>query len=329
MVRNILIIVVAVVILIVAAGIGGCRKQADKPSADNGKISDELIIFHAGSLSVPFREVSELFANEYPDVTVKAEAAGSRRCARQICDLGRRCDVMASADYKVVENLLMPAYADFNIRFAFNEMAIAYTDRSKLSREVSAENWHKILLADGVAFGRSDPDLDPCGYRTLMVFQLADKHYAIPGLAQKLEQEDEGRYVRPKETDLLALLETGEIDYLFIYRSVAKQHGLKMILLPDEVNLKSPELKELYNTVSVKVTGKKPGEFIERKGEPMVYSVTIPKNAPNPKAAAAWVRLLLSPPGRAIMQEKGQDCMPIPIADGSGELPDVLKELCK
>ena len=157
----------------------------------------------------------------------------------------------------------------------------------------------------------------------MMVFQLAEKHYGIPGLADGLRAKD--RHIRPKETDLLALLEAGEIDYVFIYRSVAAQHGLKTVLLPDEINLKSQEFAALYDTAVVEESGKKPGETITRRGEPMVYSVTIPKNAPNRKAAEAWVGLLLSEKGRAIMETNGQRCLRPAIVDGGGRLPDSLK----
>ena len=33
---------------------------------------------------------------------------------KKICDLKKECDVMASADYKVISSLLMPDYADYN-----------------------------------------------------------------------------------------------------------------------------------------------------------------------------------------------------------------------
>ena len=319
MTRNVWVMIAVAAVAITL--LGGVAVYREITSAAAG---GELVIFHAGSLSVPFREISAEFGKAYPDINVKAEAAGSRMCARKISELGRACDVMGSADYKVVSNLLMGDHADFNIRFALNEMAIAYTDESRHSADITAENWHDILAKDAVAFGRSDPDMDPCGYRTLMVFQLAEKHYAIGGLAAGLRAKD--KHIRPKETDLLALLEIGEIDYLFIYRSVATQHGLKTLLLPDEINLKSPEHAEFYNTAVVKVSGKKPGEFISRVGEPMVYSVTIPKNAPNRQAAEAWVALLLSEKGRAIMERNGQRCMKPAKVDGADRLPDSLKK---
>lgn len=290
---------------------------------------DRLVIFHAGSLSVPFRAVSEAFMAENPDVEVLAEAAGSRDCARKLTELGRSCDVFGSADYKVVENLMMLKYADFNIRFARNEMVIGYTDKSRLGERINADNWHEILLKNEVAFGRADPDRDPCGYRTLMTMQLAERYYGISGLTDKLLKMHGKKYMRPKETDLLALLEGGEIDYIFIYRSVAMQHGLKILLLPDEINLKLKKFRELYNTAMVKIIGKKPGEYIERKGEEMVYSVTIPRVAKNRDLAERWIEFLLSEKGKAIMEANGQPALRPAKADLLGNAPERLREYCE
>ena len=315
--RHLPIILVAIIIALA----GGCGKEGPSRS------DKELIIFHAGSLSVPFRDISKAFNELHPDVTIKAEAAGSRSCARKISDLKRQCDVMASADYKVIANLLMPKYAGFNIQFATNEMAIAYTEKSRFAEQVTSENWHEILLKKNVAIGRADPDLDPCGYRTVMAFQLAQKHYNIGGLADKLMSKE--WVIRPKETDLLVLLEASEIDYVFIYRSVANQHGLKILLLPDQINLKSPHLKEFYSTAKVEVSGKKPGETITRIGEAMIYAVTICKDAPNPKVAAEYVAFLLSPKGRAIIERNGQEFVQPPKAFGYDYLPEKIKLSCK
>ena len=298
----------------------GCGRE------DNAD-SQYLVIFHAGSLSVPLREVSAEFMKANPHITVRAEAAGSRDCARKISDLNKQCDVMASADYTVIENLLMPEHANFNIRLATNEMAIAYTKKSKHADAITSKNWTDILLADGVVFGRADPNRDPCGYRSVMAIQLAEKKFNRPGLGAEMLNK-EGQQIRPKETDLLSLLEAGEIDYLFIYRSVAKQHKLKTLLLSNEVNLKDPALAELYKTATVKVTGKKPGEFITKKGQPMVYSVTIPKNAPNRKVAEAYVAFLLSDKGKAIMEANGQPSPRPAITDGFDNLPESLKPFC-
>jgi len=45
---------------------------------------------------------------------------------------------------------------------------------------------------------------------------------------------------------LVVLLESGELDYIFLYRSVAEQHKLKFLALPDKINLKKSELEKFY-----------------------------------------------------------------------------------
>jgi len=290
------------------------------------KSSDELIIFHAGSLSVPFRDISERFSEENPDIKVVMEAAGSRQCARKIIDLKRDCDIMASADYRVINNLLIPEFADWSIKFAGNEMAIVYHEKSRRSADISPENWYEVLLDENVVFGRSNPDFDPCGYRTILLSQLAEKYYGKPGLADKLIQKDLS-YIRPKEVDLLALLEADVIDYIFLYRSVAEQHKLDYLILPDSINLRNPELADYYSLAEVEISGKKPGEKIKKRGEPMIYGVTILKNAPNRDAATKFIRFLLcSDKGMAIMEKCGQQSLVPSYTSTYKQIPNDLKK---
>ncbi len=269
------------------------------------ELEGKLAVFHAGSLSVPFKQMVVAFNQEHPQVEVLLEAAGSRTCARKISDLGRPCDVMASADYTVIDQLLIPDHADWNIKFAANEMAIVYHKTSRRSAEINAENWPEILLDKKVAFGRSDPNADPCGYRAVLTMKLSGLHYGDPALSESLLKKNLN-CIRPKETDLLALLECNEIDYIFLYRSDAQQHGLDYLLLPDEINLKKTEFADLYKKASVQISGKTPGEKITKSGAPMVYGITVPKSAKNRLAALAFVDLILSPEGQAILKDCGQ-----------------------
>ncbi len=294
-------------------------------SRDSGE-HERLIVFHAGSLSVPMKQAADAFEAENPDVEVVLEAAGSRTCARKIADLGRECDVMASADYTVIDELLIPEHAAWNIKFASNEMAVVYHESSRMADWIDDSNWHEILLRDDVSFGRSDPDSDPCGYRTVLTAKLAEIHYGAEGLAERLLGKD-NEHIRPKETDLLALLETNAIDYIFLYRSVAEQHGLEYVILPDEINLKKPELAGLYVEASVEVSGKEPGTRITKHGAPMVYGITVPSNAPNPELAIRFVAFLLDESkGLAIMERNGQPSLVPSPTDTYDKLPLELKE---
>lgn len=290
------------------------------------KDTNNLIIFHAGSLSIPFKEMAKAFTTHYPGVGVMREAAGSRTCARKITDLERPCDVMASADYTVIENLLIPDYASWNISFATNEMAIMYRPDSKYAGEINGQNWYRILLREDVEYGHSDPNTDPCGYRSQLVWQLAEKYYNVPGVYEKLKKGCPPRNVRPKETDLIALLEAGQLDYLFIYRSVCMQHNMPFVKLPDQINFGSSKYAEFYKQATIRISGKTPGSFMEKKGKPMVYGITIPKNAPHRDRAIQFVSFVLGPEGREIMKRNGQASLSPPQVTGdAGKLPTQLK----
>lgn len=292
----------------------------------SNKKGKELVIFHAGSLSVPFREIVSNYQKENPDIKISMESAGSRQCARKITDLNRHCDIMASADYKVIDNLLIPDYADWNIKFAGNEMSIVYHDISRHSDIINSDNWYEILMKKDVVFGRSNPDFDPCGYRAVLTCRLAEDYYNQPGLATRLMEKDKN-YIRSKEVDLIGLLETDVIDYMFLYRSVAEQHGLKYLRLPDSINLKTPGLNDFYAKATVEISGKKPGEVINKKGEAMVYGITIIRNSSNKEEAIKFVRFLLSVEnGMAVMEKNGQQSL-VPYPSSTYDnIPNELKQ---
>lgn len=290
------------------------------------KHNEELIIFHAGSLSVPIKQIAEAYKQEHPGVEILAEAAGSVASARKISDLNRPCHVFLSADYNVINKFLIPKHADWNIKFASNEMVLAFNPKSNKAEQINSSNWPEILSDKEVRYGRSDPNSDPCGYRTVISLKLAEKAHCIPGLADSLLRKDQ-RYMRPKETDLIALLQTHTIDYFFIYRSVASQHQLSYITLGDSINLKNPNLATWYKSEWAEINGKKPGEKITQYGEAMIYGLSIPKNAPNQKLAEEFAAFILdNNKGQKILKENGQPSLvPSPTAYWD-KIPKVLQK---
>jgi molybdate/tungstate transport system substrate-binding protein len=296
-------------------------------SCNTDKKKNELIIFHAGSLSVPFKQMKEKFEKENPGVEIFLESAGSVKCARKITDLNKPCDIMASADYKVIDNMLIPEFTDWNIRFAGNEMAIVYHDKSKYAEKINAHNWHQILMRDDVFFGRSDPHSDPCGYRAILTTQLAENYYNIAGLSEKMLAKD-NEYIRPKEVDLLALLESNTIDYIFLYRSVAQQHKLNYVILPDSINLKNPDLADYYKNARTDITGKEPGTTITVTGEPMIYGITMLNEAPNKDLALKFIEFIFSETGAKIMEQNGQPLIKTK-SNTYENIPETLKEFAK
>ena len=283
----------------------------------------ELIIFHAGSLSVPINQVAREYEKRNPGTKIYLESSGSLVCARKVTELKKPCDIIASSDYFVINELLIPDYASWSIRFATNEIVIAYLEKSKYSKEINSDNWMDILQRKDVIYSRSDPDSDPCGYRTVFTFMLAEKFYKKPGLTAMMSSKDK-EYIRPKEVDLVALLESNAIDYMFQYKSVAIQHGLKYIELPKEINLSDPSKNDIYSSVSTEVAGNKPGIKMKVKGDYINYSITILDQAPQKEEAINFVDFLLSPEGMSILRKNGQEPLVPLIAEPVMKLPPGL-----
>ena len=347
-------------ILVVFAGLGCVDNKAENKSAgpmENGSGNasaakgEVLTIFHAGSLGVPFQELEAEFEAQHPGVDVQREAAGSAQSVKKITELGKNADVLASADYALIPSMMMPEYADWYAAFARNQFIIAYTNESKYSNEINANNWYEILRRPDVRYGFSNPNDDPAGYRSQMVTQLAEFYYNDSRIYDDLIQNNTGItatteengtvlvhvpaseaispntkkiMLRSMEVELTSALETGEIDYLYIYRSVAEQHGFKYVELSPQIDLGSMEYADNYSKVQVQMAN---GEIIT--GSPIVYGVTIPKNAENPELAAEFVKLLLDKPGQQIFIKNGQPPIVPAIAEGKDKMPEELQALVK
>ncbi len=338
--------------LVLSVAVAGCtgNQGSDGSNGDsdgNGSEGQASVkIFHAGSLAVPFEEIESKFEEEF-NVDVQREAAGSVTTVRKVTDAGKVADVVAVADYTLIPSLMFEEYADWYGRFAKNQMVLAYNEESKFSEEINSENWYRILQRDGVKFGFSDPNQDPCGYRSQMVIELAEFHYGNDQIFENLiesnsnikdNETEDGRMVlmpessqanpsdkimlRPKETDLVSGLETGSIDYFFIYRSVAQQHDFEFVQLPTQIDLSSVEYTDFYKKAVVKrATGEK------ASGKPIVYGITIPKNAENPELAAKFVEFALSETGDNVMQEMGQPPITPAVVNDKDKVPDQIKDL--
>ncbi|MFY9193765.1 MAG: tungstate ABC transporter substrate-binding protein WtpA [Methanoculleus sp.] len=294
---------------------------------DAGTERTTLMVIPAGSLLYPLEDIEAAFESQHPEIDVRIEGHGSIQAIRQVTDLGREIDVVAVADASLIPDMMYrPAaegggnYTDWYIAFAENDVVIAYTDKSAGADEITQENWYQILARPDVRVGFSNPMLDACGYRALMVTALAEEYYGEPGLfraiiggsfdpplpvthadgtakitlPELMRPADDKVAIRDGSIYLLSLLDAGGIDYAFEYRSVAEDHRLRWIDLPPQINLGSAEHADDYRKVHVTL-GFQRFQSIgsERMGLPIVYAMTIPTNAPNPDEARMFVDFVL------------------------------------
>lgn len=280
-------------------------------------LADTLLLFIAASLNKPIKPVLDTFAARTGTVILR-ESGASLEQVRKITELGRVPDVLLLADDEVIEQLLVPQHATWHARFARDRLVIAYTDRSRGAREITRDNWMQVLRRPDIEVGRSDPNLAPAGYRTLLLFQLAERHYRQAGLAQALLARAPDRNVRPNAAELAALLAAGEMDYIYDYASVAESHGFRYVTLPSEVDLGDPDRAEEYALVSVTVRGAVRGSQTSVKGRPVLYGLTIPSRAPHAAAARRFVSYLASQEAVRVLRAAHVDMLDRPAVVGTG-----------
>lgn len=292
-------------ILLFALTITGKTFAADP--APKGKIS----ILVAASLADLFKKMKTEFEAQYPGTEILIEPGGSLSLIRKVSDLNAEADVIIVADRELIPTHLVPKHADRSIDFLSERIAIVVGKDAKHADEINSQNWMEVLNRPGVEYGISNPETAPVGYRALMVWKLAEKHYNKPGLYQRFRDKLPAKNIRPNATALMALLAAGEIDYVFDYPTLAKQQGMRVVELPAEIHLGDPRFAANYATVSVEIPGTDPGTKKEMKGAPIVYSIAPLKAARNPTAAAAFVDFVLKEQGRAVIARAGMTLLEV------------------
>jgi molybdate/tungstate transport system substrate-binding protein len=307
--------------------------------------SPQLIIYHAGSLTAAFSQVEKLYTKQ-TGVCVVDAAAGSVDAARRITAGKEPADIYASADDQDIDVLLKPAgYADYNITFAQGAMVLAYTTSSRNAATIAASNvafnppsqippvaddWYAQLGQTGVTIGGSNPFLDPSGYRADLIFQLAERVYAVPNLYDSLLQH----YTLTRTGDAIGK----NYDYQFIYEHsayaayLANTSGYRYARLPDHIGLSNPDLDDWYERTGIVIPGlhtNRSPHVVRIPATRTRWGLTIMKNAPNPANAIQFLQLLFGPEGVAIQRSTGPEPISPPLVSRSDyrELPPALRSL--
>ena len=329
-----------------------------------GGASRQVKVIEAGSLIVPFADVATAFERANPGVEVVTESHGSIQVLRHISELGDRMDIAASADEQLMAPLLYDRddpdtgkpFATWYCSFATNRMVLAVSPKSPLAGQLNAANWYQRLTQPDVRFGLADPRFDAAGYRALMVLQLAERAYNDPYLFEDLLMgkftapitvERQGRtqvievpeiletssgsnvVLRGASIQLVALLESGDLDCAFEYESVARQHGLELVRLPAAVDLGDAARRATYRTVVVKLDFRRFASVRPVfRGDVIRYAFTIPANAPDPALAAQFAAFLLGPQGRRILRADHQPLLTPPELDHPAAAPEEVRRAC-
>jgi len=348
--------VILLLCLFLLLNAAGCAPQ---PAAKT-----PLVVFAAGSLIQPFDALEKAFEAKHPEIDVLSEYHGSIQVIRHATELNEPIDVVVTADHALIPMLMYETTdpdtgqpnASWYIRFATNRLGLAYSDKSRYADEINAQNWWEILMRPDVKVGIADPRFDASGYRALMVYQMAQGYYQHPTLfadmfggafKYPIKVSDAGPLqmirvpeimetvsgshilIRGSSIQLIALLESGDLDYAFEYESVIRQHGLGLVTFPPELNLGESEQAAHYGQVAVKMDFQRFASvdplFV---GEQIGYGITIPAGAPHSKEAGQYIAFILGPEGSAIMREHHHPLLDPLTASGYDNMPEALQPLC-
>ncbi len=308
--------------LMILTGVAGTQPRA----ADKKTVS----VLYAGSLTaVMEKQVGPAFTQK-TSYAYQGEGQGSTGAANMMRDGLRKPDVFISADPAVNEKILMGA-ANHNLvrwylTFASAELVVGFNPRSKFApafeeAQAGHRTWYEVLALPGVKLGRTDPDLDPKGYRTLFLFSLAEKYYHKGGLVALLGGPHNPAQIFP-EPELLARLEAGQVDAAIFYKHEVLAHGLPYISLPPELNQGDPALAALY-AKQVYMTQK----GVTVHGTPILFTVTVPTAAADEEGAVTLVKFLVSPDGRRIFAKAGFGSVPVKAGGDMADIPAALRKM--
>jgi molybdate/tungstate transport system substrate-binding protein len=248
--------------------------SAAAPAASDATVQ----VAYAGSLVATMEGPLKASLREQTGLMLAGEAKGSRALANLIAAGLRTPDVFISADPSLVARLRVQHLIRSSTTFGSARMVVAYSERSprRALFEQAARNKISILdvLADpSVRVGRTDPQLDPKGARTIRVLQLLGAHFHDAAKARAVETKAE---TFPEE-DLAVRVESGELDAGFFYSTEIPGRLLRAVELPADANL----------------------------SHDIAYALAVMRRAPHPRAAAAFARFVLSGHGREILERAG------------------------
>ncbi len=280
-------------------GITACGPNAGTSGAT-------LTVLAAGSLARPLRAALDTIAAT-GGPSVRLEVMGSREMIRAMTMLGRTPDLLVTADADELEQALMPRYVSTSTTFARNRIVLALSPNSERAAAVTSTNWIDMVVGGTLAVARADPKRAPLGYRTQLVWKLAEIETQRPGLAARLGAASPDALVRGNEADLAALLESGNADAAWCYESLARSLRLTFIRIGDRIDLGTDTEAAAYRRATLRVVGAATEDSTVVAGEPIRYSIAMAAHGVNVAAATMLQERLLDGTSKRIMRRIGLD----------------------
>ncbi|MGA8302128.1 MAG: substrate-binding domain-containing protein [Thermoplasmata archaeon] len=315
-----------VVVIVVAAAVGGAGffagyEYRGSPADTGSTANDTLSILGAGTLTDTFPVVANELVNETPGITDPIAAQtyeGSLDVTGDITSLAGTADVAALADYRLIPQLLEPKFASYELVFAATQEVLIYNASLPAFNGVNESNWGLDLINDvttkgNAPFGYWNASTDPNGYNEIFSLMLQGMIYDGGNLSAvygHFYSGAPGAYavanpvttIFEHESGAAFDVETGLVSAVITYKAVAVQNHLPYVLLNPIVGLLANNSTALGDYANLSTEIYSSSLTLESVvPAPILFAVTVPLNAQNPGLGAAFIHLLVSPQGSAIL----------------------------
>lgn len=286
----------------------------------------------AGTLKFAYSDLLKIYKVLYPSITTAPPLFKGSGAVAQSEVTTKQFSLVAAADTTTIPSVLFANnLTDYEIAFGLTQVVVIVNLNTTAGRAVydlwrqaaqyqplSAQwnaTWREIFsiiaLNSSTTVGVSDPFTDPSGYQAMCMLRLAGlTFFGNSSYLFNAVYGNPSKYVmRETETDLLPIMASGQIQFILsAYESNAvaqtkEYRGTAYITLPDLVNLGSLGYAAYYHKVYAVWT--EAGTTKKFSCNPVIYTLTIPKTAPDPQAALYFALLLFSPAGQRILSENG------------------------
>jgi molybdate/tungstate transport system substrate-binding protein len=296
-VSSLVLVVILVVVVVVAAIAGILYINSQKKSPPS-----PLILYCADAYVAEASALESGFTNTTGIPMAPPKSGGSLLLANEIAQ-GNPVSVFISVSKSAVSSLyLKNEFSGWAIAFAADQMTIAYSNATlKNPAAVSVidsfqkaqasnltqdwANFYSNLTSGQIKVGISDPNSDPAGFRAWMVLEAAGYAYENGNLSFFVDRmlSSHENVTSSSAAELVAPLETGQIQFLFIYKSSAISQNLKFLQLPSAVNLGNPKYSAYYSRFTYSISSG------VQKGAPITLFVTVPKDSTDPSDSITFV----------------------------------------
>jgi molybdate/tungstate transport system substrate-binding protein len=329
-----------VLLVVAAAGVGATvgYELAPRGSGPSAALSGTLSITAAGTLGSLFPRVADQLVNETPGVSAPLAAQqyeGSLAALQAVRSNPTGYDVAASADYRLIPSTLEPDAATFEVVFATSSEVLAYDPTVPAFAGINSTNWVAELESSGTRLAVSNASVDPSGYNAIFVLELAGSvgGGSLDSVYGHFFTSPPGSLALPNpattqvivETQAATLLGTHSIQATILYRAYAVSHHLSFVALDPRIDLGNLSTSALALDATASTAILTANGTSTVVGGPVLYAATVPRNAPNAALGIAFLHLLLSPEGTALVAGAAFSPVFPGWADASAAVPPELE----